>query len=162
MLLFCRICTSKGVKISGPLGCLSRTLADIHNNLSKLDEHGCVVSYNRASQTLNLHLKNVCQQLREHFSDATIVYINIYSIKYALIENASEYGTHIKNIELIFFLIYGPSLKITLWSGLFLAWNEIGDIIKKCTKISQIFNNIAEMYRRCNHKHRDTIIHDFY
>jgi flagellar biosynthesis/type III secretory pathway chaperone len=37
-----------------------------------------------------------------------------------------------------------------------------GDIIKKCTEISQIFNNIIEMYRRCNHKHRYTVIQDFY
>jgi hypothetical protein len=45
---------------------------------------------------------------------------------------------------------------------IFSARNEIGDIIKKCTKISQIFNNITEIYQRCNHKHRDTVIHDFY
>jgi hypothetical protein len=40
--------------------------------------------------------------------------------------------------------------------------NESGDIIKKCTEISRISNNITEMYQRCNHKHRDTVIHDFY
>jgi hypothetical protein len=42
------------------------------------------------------------------------------------------------------------------------ARNEIEDIINKCTKISQIFNNITKIYQRCNHKHRYTVIHDFY
>jgi hypothetical protein len=46
--------------------------------------------------------------------------------------------------------------------GLFSARNESGDIIKKCTEILQIFNNITEMYQRCNHKHIYTVIHDFY
>jgi len=52
-----------------------------------------------------------------------------------------------------------------LWyhrSELFLARNVIGDIIKKCIEISQIFNNITKMYQRCNHKNRYTVIHDFY
>jgi hypothetical protein len=41
-----------------------------------------------------------------------------------------------------------------------LSQNESGDIIKICTKILQIFNNITEMYQRCKHKHRYTVIHD--
>lgn len=77
---------------TGPLGCLPRTLADIRSDLSELDEHGCAVAYNRACQTFNLKLKSVCQQLRAQFSDAAIVYVDIYSIKYALIANASQYG----------------------------------------------------------------------
>ena len=48
------------------------------------------------------------------------------------------------------------------WSGLFSAQNESGDIIKKCTKILQIFNNIIEMCQRRNHKDIYTLIHDFY
>jgi hypothetical protein len=43
-----------------------------------------------------------------------------------------------------------------------LTRNESGDIITKCIEISQIFNNITKMYQRCNHKHRYTIIHNFY
>jgi hypothetical protein len=42
------------------------------------------------------------------------------------------------------------------------ARNESRDIINKCIEISQIFNNIIEMYQRCNHKHIYTVIHDFY
>jgi hypothetical protein len=60
----------------------------------------------------------------------------------------------------------GPSLNywgkvINYVIQLFSARNESGDIIKKCTEISRISNNIIEMYQRCNHKHRDTIIHNF-
>jgi len=75
-----------------PLGCLPRILEDIRSDLSELDEHGCAVAYNRACQTFNLHLKNVCHQLRAQLSDVTIVYVDIYSIKYDLIANASVYG----------------------------------------------------------------------
>jgi hypothetical protein len=34
--------------------------------------------------------------------------------------------------------------------------------IKKCTEILQISNNITKMYHRCNHKHKYTVIHDYY
>ena len=51
---------------------------------------------------------------------------------------------------------------LSLSSRLFLARNESGDIIKKCTEISQISNNITEIYQRWNHKQRYTIIHDSY
>jgi hypothetical protein len=37
-----------------------------------------------------------------------------------------------------------------------------GDIINKCTEIYHIFNNITDIYQRYNHKHRDTIIYNFY
>lgn len=99
---------------TGPLECLPRTLADIRSDLSELDEHGYVVAYNRACQTFNLKLKNVCQQLRAQFSDAAIVYVDIYSIKYALIENASQYGTQMKNTHRNSLFIYSLSLKIIL------------------------------------------------
>jgi hypothetical protein len=55
-----------------------------------------------------------------------------------------------------------PIMLGQVWSGLFSARNESGDIIKKCTEILHISNNITEIYQRCNHKHRDTVIHDFY
>jgi hypothetical protein len=40
-----------------------------------------------------------------------------------------------------------------------LARNESGDIIRKCEEISQISNNIIEIYQRCNHKHKDNVGH---
>eukprot|EP01018_Ginkgo_biloba_P009744 Gb_07749 [translate_table: standard] len=77
---------------TGPLGCLPRTLAYIRSDLSEVDEHGCAAAYNRAAQTFNSQLQNVCKQLRKQLSNATIVYVDIYTIKYHLIANASEYG----------------------------------------------------------------------
>jgi hypothetical protein len=53
-----------------------------------------------------------------------------------------------------------PALIPLIW--IILAQNESGDIIKKCTEIYQISNNITEIYQRYNHKHKDTIIHNFY
>ena len=38
---------------------------------------------------------------------------------------------------------------------------ESGNIINKSTGISWISNNITEMYHICNHKHKDTVIHNF-
>jgi len=66
---------------------------------------------------------------------------------------------------LIYFIMHGIKILTywkALWTGLFSAQNESGDIINKCTEISRISNNIIEMYQRCNHKHGDTVIHDFY
>ena len=42
------------------------------------------------------------------------------------------------------------------------AQNESRDMIKKCTAVSRISNNITGICQRYNHKHRDTVIHDFY
>eukprot|EP01018_Ginkgo_biloba_P009746 Gb_07748 [translate_table: standard] len=77
---------------TGPLGCLPRTLAYIRSDLSEVDENGCAAAYNRAARTFNSQLQNVCKQLRKQLSNATIIYVDIYNIKYALIANASEYG----------------------------------------------------------------------
>ncbi|GLJ20738.1 hypothetical protein SUGI_0377930 [Cryptomeria japonica] len=77
---------------TGPLGCLPRILAGIRSDLSELDKNGCAVAYNNASQTFNALLKAACTQLTSNLPQATIVYVDIYSIKYALIANASQYG----------------------------------------------------------------------
>lgn len=38
----------------------------------------------------------MCEELRNTLKDATLVYVDIYSIKYDLIANASQYGKLIK------------------------------------------------------------------
>ncbi|KAH9324706.1 hypothetical protein KI387_004884, partial [Taxus chinensis] len=76
---------------TGPVGCLPRTLTDIRSDISELDENGCAVAYNDASQTFNRELKDACTKLTAQLSGATIVYVDIYSIKYSLIANASQY-----------------------------------------------------------------------
>ena len=61
-------------------------------NASELDEHGCFQPLNNAAKTFNAQLRVLCEQLRPQLVNATIVYVDIYSIKYDLIANALNYG----------------------------------------------------------------------
>ncbi|KAL4362257.1 hypothetical protein GQ457_04G029510 [Hibiscus cannabinus] len=77
---------------TGPLGCLPQKLASFPRNASELDEHGCLLHLNNASKAFNAQLLGLCQQLNSQLTNATVVYVDIYSIKYDLIANASSYG----------------------------------------------------------------------
>ncbi|KAK7259016.1 hypothetical protein RIF29_24610 [Crotalaria pallida] len=75
---------------TGPLGCLPRALALSQKN--DLDSFGCISSYNSAARLFNGALQHLSQKLRNELKDATIVYVDIYAIKYDLITNAAKYG----------------------------------------------------------------------
>ncbi|KAK8565567.1 hypothetical protein V6N13_020662 [Hibiscus sabdariffa] len=77
---------------TGPLGCLPQKLASFPRDANELDEHGCLLPLNNASKAFNAQLRVLCQQLNSQLINATIVYVDIYSIKYDLIANASNYG----------------------------------------------------------------------
>ncbi|KAA3476185.1 GDSL esterase/lipase [Gossypium australe] len=77
---------------TGPLGCLPQKLALLARNATELDEHGCLQPFNNAAKTFNAQLRVLCEQLRRELINVTIVYVDIYSIKYDLIANASNYG----------------------------------------------------------------------
>lgn len=47
---------------------------------------------NEAAETFNNQLRALCEQLRLQMKDATIVYVDIYAIKYDLIAHSSAYG----------------------------------------------------------------------
>ncbi|XP_009590850.1 GDSL esterase/lipase LIP-4-like isoform X2 [Nicotiana tomentosiformis] len=95
---------------TGPLGCLPQKLAT--RNGSNLNDYGCIKSMNEAADAFNNQLRALCEQLRLQMKDATIVYVNIYAIKYDLIANSSAYGW-VSNLE--HENIIGPSFK---WIGL--------------------------------------------
>lgn len=57
-----------------------------------LDQHGCLASYNAAAKLFNQMLDHMCEKLRIELRDATIIYIDIYAIKYSLIANSKGYG----------------------------------------------------------------------
>lgn len=57
-----------------------------------LDQHGCLASYNAAAKLFNQMLDHMCERLRIELRDATIIYIDIYVIKYSLIANSKAYG----------------------------------------------------------------------
>ncbi|KAL8027238.1 hypothetical protein ABFX02_14G082400 [Erythranthe guttata] len=78
---------------TGPLGCLPQKLA-LAKNISSidLDSFGCISSYNDAAKLFNEELRRICIGLRSEMKDATIVYVDIYAIKYDLIANSTNYG----------------------------------------------------------------------
>ncbi|VAH07196.1 unnamed protein product [Triticum turgidum subsp. durum] len=77
---------------TGPLGCLPQNIDLFGKDPTQLDELHCVAKHNRAAKIFNLQLHALCTKLRGQFSGANITYVDIYSIKYALIGNYSRYG----------------------------------------------------------------------
>ncbi|KAG5244602.1 GDSL esterase/lipase [Salix suchowensis] len=80
---------------TGPLGCLPQKLALVQKK--DLDPIGCISDYNSAARIFNEGLRRSCERMRSQFSGATIVYVDIYSIKYDLIANSSKY--HVAVLE---------------------------------------------------------------
>ena len=58
----------------------------------QVDKYGCVGSFNELAQFFNHRLKETVDQLREELPKAAITYVDIYSVKYALITQATRYG----------------------------------------------------------------------
>ncbi|KAI3468853.1 hypothetical protein Pfo_025516 [Paulownia fortunei] len=78
---------------TGPLGCLPRELAIRSKvNGSDFDQYGCIKSLNEGAKAFNAELNALCQELRSQMENSTIVYVDVYSIKYDLITNSSFYG----------------------------------------------------------------------
>lgn len=77
---------------TGPLGCLPKSLATYKKNESDYDENGCLISFNEGAKIFNNKLQVLCEKLRDEMKNITIVYVDIYSIKYDLIANSSNYG----------------------------------------------------------------------
>lgn len=75
---------------TGPLGCLPQKLTLVENKV--LDGHGCISNYNEAAKIFNAGLLHLCGEMRSELKDATIVYVDIYSIKQDLIVNSIKYG----------------------------------------------------------------------
>ncbi|KAM7271585.1 hypothetical protein ACFE04_030799 [Oxalis oulophora] len=75
---------------TGPLGCIPQKLSVVQDK--DLDSHGCLSSYNNAARLFNEALLRLCQEMRSELKDATIVHVDIYTIKYDLIANATKYG----------------------------------------------------------------------
>ncbi|XP_057802826.1 GDSL esterase/lipase LIP-4-like [Salvia miltiorrhiza] len=76
---------------TGPLGCLPAIVARI-NASTVVDDYGCVSDRNKAAAAFNSQLARLCRELQSEMSDATIVYVDVYSIKLDLIVNATSYG----------------------------------------------------------------------
>lgn len=82
---------------TGPLGCLPQKLSLVQKKV--LDRFGCISNYNNAAKLFNEKLRRVCLELRSELRDATVVYVDIYSVKYDLIANSTKYGTKLTSIK---------------------------------------------------------------
>ncbi|KAL5561628.1 hypothetical protein UlMin_031375 [Ulmus minor] len=77
---------------TGPLGCLPRIVAKFGKDPSKLDQFGCVSSHNRAASAFNTQLHDLCLKFRGQLRQANVTLVDMFSIKYDLIANYSQYG----------------------------------------------------------------------
>ncbi|KAJ6955812.1 GDSL esterase/lipase [Populus alba x Populus x berolinensis] len=77
---------------TGPLGCLPQKLATFDKKSSDFDQYGCLKTLNDAAKQFNDQLRVLCEELRSELKNSTIVYVDMYSIKYDLIANATTYG----------------------------------------------------------------------
>ncbi|KAF7817995.1 GDSL esterase/lipase [Senna tora] len=75
---------------TGPSGCLPKIISLPQKK--DVDSLGCLSSHNKAARLFNEALLHMSQKLRTELKDATLVYVDIYSIKYDLIANATKYG----------------------------------------------------------------------
>ncbi|KAG1326088.1 putative GDSL esterase/lipase LIP-4 [Cocos nucifera] len=72
---------------TGPLGCLPQKLSLPRKDNSNLDRYGCLMPFNNAAKELNVQLSILCDELRSELNGATIVYTDIFTIKYEIIAN---------------------------------------------------------------------------
>ncbi|KAG8042765.1 hypothetical protein GUJ93_ZPchr0244g6585 [Zizania palustris] len=69
---------------TGALGCLP---ALVVQEKGEHDAHGCLAKYNRAAQEFNKRLSDLCDEMRLHVKNATIVYTDMFAIKYDFVAN---------------------------------------------------------------------------
>ncbi|ESQ43844.1 hypothetical protein EUTSA_v10006046mg [Eutrema salsugineum] len=77
---------------TGPLGCAPKELAINPHNDSDLDPIGCFRVHNDVAKAFNKGLFSLIKEMRSQFKDATLVYVDIYSIKYKLSQDFKRYG----------------------------------------------------------------------
>ncbi|XP_009796574.1 GDSL esterase/lipase At1g09390-like [Nicotiana tabacum] len=77
---------------TGPIGCLPKSLTTYNKYKDDYDEHGCLRSLNEGAKIFNDKLYLLSEKLRDELKNTTIVYVDVYSIKYDLIANSSNYG----------------------------------------------------------------------
>jgi hypothetical protein len=67
-------------------------------SVAQIDKFGCATPFNEVAQYFNHKLKEIVVQLRKELSEATIVYVDVYTVKYTLISHAEKYGKRLKLI----------------------------------------------------------------
>ncbi|XP_038715994.1 GDSL esterase/lipase At3g27950-like [Tripterygium wilfordii] len=77
---------------TGPIGCLPNTALYYTSKPGYLDRIGCMEPRNEIAQEFNRQLKNKVSRLRTELLQAAFTYVDMYSVKYALISDAKNQG----------------------------------------------------------------------
>ncbi|KAI3516125.1 hypothetical protein L1887_15035 [Cichorium endivia] len=77
---------------TGPIGCLPYFVKNYPPTPENTDEIGCVKSYNDVAQEFNKNLKDKVSQMQTQLQEASLVYVDVYSVKYSLISQPNKYG----------------------------------------------------------------------
>ncbi|XP_022966841.1 GDSL esterase/lipase At3g26430-like [Cucurbita maxima] len=77
---------------TGPVGCLPYVLSRMPVSPSDYDRYGCAIPFNDLAQTFNCGLKKVVAELRAALPDATLTYVDVYSLKYTLVSQHKKHG----------------------------------------------------------------------
>ncbi|KAJ0725808.1 putative alpha-L-fucosidase [Helianthus annuus] len=77
---------------TGPFGCLPYVMDRQLVTAGQVDKFGCVGPFNDLAQFFNHRLKQTVDQLREDLPKASLTYVDVYSVKHALITQATRHG----------------------------------------------------------------------
>ncbi|MQL75154.1 hypothetical protein Taro_007525 [Colocasia esculenta] len=75
-----------------PVGCFPAFLTELPHDSSDLDEHGCMVSYNKAVADYNDMLRETLRQTGSALADAAVVYVDTHAVKLDLVRNPADHG----------------------------------------------------------------------
>nr|XP_043616532.1 GDSL esterase/lipase At5g14450-like [Erigeron canadensis] len=82
---------------TSPFGCLSVIVKFFPPAPNITDKSGYVKSYNKIAQDFNKQLKVKVSLLRTQFQEAMLVFVDIYSVKYSLINEANKHGKQVSS-----------------------------------------------------------------
>ncbi|CAD6341505.1 unnamed protein product [Miscanthus lutarioriparius] len=77
---------------TGALGCMPQKLSMPRDDDRDLDEHGCIATINNVCKKFNSLLSEALDELRLTLKSSTIVFVDMFAIKYDLVANHTKYG----------------------------------------------------------------------
>ncbi|XP_062090586.1 GDSL esterase/lipase At4g01130 isoform X1 [Humulus lupulus] len=75
-----------------PVGCYPALLVQVPHNSSDIDPFGCLISYNNAVVSYNKLLKDALSQTRKSLPNASLIYVDTYSILLELSHHPTSHG----------------------------------------------------------------------
>jgi hypothetical protein len=75
-----------------PIGCYPAFLTLLQHSSDDLDEYGCMKTYNSGVSYYNELLKNSLAEVRKKLQDASIVYVNKYTVTLELFQHPNAHG----------------------------------------------------------------------